>query len=954
MEESVSQTDATAQATQTTSPEPEQRSWWSETNEAVLEHFTVDPNRGLAPTAVSERQAQYGLNEFPAEEEPTLLERLIDAFSDPLALVLTFAASLSAGVGIASGESQDLQQAGWIMGIVVFMLVIEYITDRQAASELEKLKNLQKEMCTVIRDGQQLDIEATQVVPGDMLVLSEGSRVPADARVLRATNASVDEALLTGESIPKEKTTRPIPEDTPLDDRSNMVFSGTYVVSGNMLAVVIGTGLQTEFGKIWEQLNAAEEILTPLQQQLDTLGKFLLVGTIVVCVLILLIYVFVQGVAILDALLIAAALAIAFVPEALGAIIVITLALGVREMVQRHAIIRRLYAAEGLGSVSIVCTDKTGTITFGEMTPTHFWTLDTGEQLASQETLTQPVKAVNDLVDVVTYCNNYVGPSEAAMGKVVEMIGRELTAEYRLARQGEVPFSSARKMMSTVDKRDDDSLVMRTKGAVTKLLPRSTYIMHNNQPVPLTPALEDQIHAQTLRFEQEGYRVFGFAERNFTGDPETVDEDDEKDLVFLGLLALSDPARPEVRDTIQLLKGAGVTAKMVTGDSPNTALSIAKDIGLVSRDTTTDAIVTSVELEKEIESAHARIDADTSLSADQKRAARKDPVKYFSDEEIERITQSRIFARVTPTDKVTIVKAMQRGGSLTAMVGDGVNDAAAVKQANVGIAMVAGADLTKDVSDAILTGTYETIASAVRIGRTILYRTRLYTHALLSTNGAEIGLFILAAFAGWSLPLTAIQLLVINLSGDSWLSIALATEKEEQDVMEKPPRPSDEAVINRYMWFSIGLQSIIVTVLMAWAFVLGEQYADERGYSAETTLIIQQTAVFLMFMTQKILRSAFTARSLRFNLWEIGFFTNRWSLLAAALSVVLVLLAVYVLPVGMNAEAMSLYPQLFLLGLVPPIVEELVKYIRKRLPATPQPVEQHHPQMSLGASPSAS
>lgn len=949
----MSQTSAEAENMQ---QQTEQRQpWWSVETDDVLQHFAVDPIRGLAASEVTSRVEQYGYNEFPEDEPPTVLERFIEAFSDPLALVLTFAATLSAGVGIASGESQDLQQAGWIMGIVVFMLGIEYITDRQAASELEKLKNLQKEMCTVIRDGQQLDIEAARVVPGDILVLSEGSRVPADARVLRATNASVDEALLTGESIPKDKSPTVVSADTPLDDRSNMVFSGTYVVSGNMLAVATETGLKTEFGKIWEQLNAAEEILTPLQQQLDSLGKFLLAGTIVVCILILLIYVLVQGIAILDALLIAAALAIAFVPEALGAIIVITLALGVREMVQRHAIIRRLYAAEGLGSVSVVLTDKTGTITFGEMTPTHFWTFDTGEQLASKETLTQPVKAVQDLVDVVTYCNNYVGPSESAMGKVVAMVGREFTSEYRMARQGEVPFSSARKMMSTVDKRDDGSLIMRTKGAVTKLLPRSAYVIQNDQLVPLTPDIETQITEQTLRFEKEGYRVFGFAERDFDRDPETLSDADEKDLVFIGLLALSDPARPEVRDTIALLKGAGVTAKMVTGDSPNTALSIAKDIGLAAPDTEIDAVVTSVELEREIESAYQRIDADTSMSAAQKREAKKDPVKYFSTEEIERITQARIFARVTPTDKVTIVKAMQRGGSLTAMVGDGVNDAAAVKQANVGISMVSGADLTKDVSDAILTGTYETIASAVRIGRTILYRTRLYTHALLSTNGSEVGLFIVAAFAGWSIPLTAIQLLVINLAGDSWLSIALATEKEEKDVMEKQPRPAEEPVINRYMWFSIGLQSIIVTILMSIAFLLGEDFAEAEGFTGDEALAIQQTAVFMMFMTQKILRSAFTARSLNFNLWEIGFFTNRWSLIAAGITIVLVLLAIFVLPVGMNSAAVGLYPQLFFLGLVPPIVEELVKFIRKRMPSTPQATGSKQQTVStLEATPSTS
>ncbi len=907
-----------------------ENAWWSQSTDNVLEHLAVDPGEGLSDTEIQTRQEKHGYNELPEPDDESFWESLIDAFKDPLALILTFAAAVSTIVGLVNESTEELQQAGWIMGIVVFMLVVEYITDRSAQNELEKLKGMQKEICLVVRNGQRVEIEAREVVPGEVIVLSEGSRVPADSRIIQASNATVDEAILTGESVPKEKSVTPISADTPLDSRSNMVYSGTYVMTGSIMAIATATGIHTEFGKIWQQLEAAEETLTPLQQQLDVLGKFLWNATITVCVAVLLIYIVFQGTDPIEALLIAAALAIAFIPEALGAIIVIALALGVREMVQKHAIIRRIYAAEGLGSVSVICTDKTGTITFGSMTPTHLWTFDTGELLTKPENLDANRQHVSDLLDIVLYCNNLVGPSEKALGKLADLAKLEIKPEFIVKRKSEVPFNSTRKMMSTVNAGENGANIMRSKGAPFRIIDACSHTVQGEQIVLLTDDMKETINKQVLAFEQEGYRVFAFAQRELPAEMEIITEDDEKDLVFIGLISLSDPPRPEVKGTIQELNGAGVTAKMITGDSPNTALSISREIGLVAPEEQLDSIVTSLEIGKMVEEAKRRIDGDNTLSAEQKAQHKLTPAEHFTDAQVERINDAKVFARVTPTDKVTIVRAMQRAGRLTAMVGDGVNDAAAVKQANIGISMVDGAELTKDVSDVILTGTYEAISNAVSIGRTILQRARLYTHALLSTNGAEVGLFIVAALSGWSIPLTAVQLLVINLAGDSWLSIALATEKAEKNVMNRPARPANEPVINRYMRYSILVQSLIVTVLMSIAFLVAGDYADSEGLSGDNKLALQQTAVFITFMTQKILRSSFTARSLNYNLWQIGFFSNKWTLVSAFATLLLCVSAIYILPVGMTSEATPLAPQLCAMGLIPPIVEEAIKFVRQK------------------------
>lgn len=915
-------------------PPPTPKTWWAYTPDQVLTELDVELAQGLSDQTIAQRRARDGENKLPEEKKKTWIEALIEAFTDRLALILTAAAILNAVVHIAKGEYNELQQSAWIMGIVLFMTLVSYVTDRSADSALENLKNLQKEMANAIRKGQRVNLESSELVVGDVIELKTGDKVPADARVMREKDAMLNEAVLTGESLPIAKNADPLPAETTLAERDNMIFAGSFVTSGNLTAVVTATGTNTELGKIWEKLQQTEDTQTPLQKQLDQLGDLLTKATLILCVLIVLIYVVVQQYDILTALLVAVALAIAFIPEALGAIITIALALGTREMVGKKAIIRKLRAAEGLGSVSVICTDKTGTITFGEMKATHLWTHKTGALAVESASDRLKGEDLGRLMEVVRLCNNQSDASELALASLAEKSGHQISTQDAQTRAHEFPFSSATKWMGVVHP-DENGYALYVKGAPEILLGRCAFWHTADGEIPMTADLRREIEMQVKHFAVEGYRVLAFVDKSLSHDEFGKSDYEQEGLTFVGLVALSDPPRPEVSETVKLLNGAKITAKMITGDRPDTAVSIAKQVGLAPQDATEEYAVQGVALHAWIDEAKAKIEEhiakNPSMTDEDKKKVRHDVTAYFSDYQLTRLVESNVFARVTPEDKVVIIQALQRKGAISAMVGDGVNDAAALKQANVGIAMVNGADLAKNVSDVILTGTYSAIASAVRVGRTILYRARLYTHALLSTNGAEVGLFIVAALAGWSIPLTALQLLVINLLGDSWLSIALATEKEEKNVMNQPPRKSDEAVITRYMWWSIGLQSVLVTILMAIVFYFMGEYVKTLRVDDETRLAIQRTSIFILFMTQKILRSAFTARSLSFNIWEIGFFSNKWSLIAAAVTVGISVAAIYVLDIGMVPVETELLPYLFALGFIPPIVEELVKLARRGL-----------------------
>ncbi len=876
---------------------------WALEADSALQVFGTSSN-GLTVVEATARAAKHGPNSLPKEEEEPWWKALLAAFADKLALTLIGAALLSGGIGLYNNQTSELKTAALILGIVVFMALMAYYTDRQAGKALSKLQDLQQPYARVYRDGKLKEILSAQLVPGDIVLLQEGDKAPADGLVLTSESAKVNEALLTGESIPQTKQPGVIASDAPLGDRTNMVHTGSYVEAGSLTFMVTATGKNTQLGAIWLELQGTEEGETPLQAQLNKLGQYLMWGTLVVCIAVVGINVL-HGQDILHALIDAVALAIAFIPEALGAVITIALALGVNEMVAHQAIIRKLRAAEGLGSVSVICTDKTGTVTEGKMTATDIWLYGQDSlRVNSLQGFSHP--GYERLLQIAHLCNNLGNPTERALAELAALSGLEVTADSRKDRVFEVLFTSGRKMMSVVHGTGQRVRAL-TKGAPDRLVDACTYVMVNGDLVRMDTVHRTKIHDAVAAFEAKGYRVLAFADREV--DREISPDRVEEELVFAGLIALSDPARPEVRDTVRILGEAGITAVMITGDSPRTALAIAQDVGMLPQTATLRDVITGAELDQMVAAG----------------------IEKMTSGNIMRVARCRVFARTSPANKIQIVRILQRAGKLVAMCGDGVNDAPSLKQADVGIAMAGGTEITKEVSDVVLTGTYSAIAKAVEVGRTILYRTRLYTHALLSTNGAEVGLFIWAVSAGWVTPLTAVQLLVINVLGDAWLSIALATEKPEADVMRQLPRKSTDDIISRYMYFSIALQSVVTTVILAMAWVQAGNFALASGMSPESTTVMQRSVIFAVFMTQKILRSSFTARSLKYNIWEIGFFSNKWTVLAAVATVILTVVGLYIPWFGMVPLPAGLLSVLAL-GLIPPTVEELVKLIRKVVP----------------------
>jgi len=972
----------------TTTPPPAETAtiaWHSQSEEAVLERFDTDRQRGLSKAEAEKRLQQYGPNELQ-EKPPTPFWKLVVEQLSEFVVILLIIASL---ISFFLGETID---AVAIIAIVILNAVIGVIQESRAEASLSALKKMAAPDARVIRDGLRISIPTRELVPGDVVLLEAGNYVPADVRLIEAVNLRIEEAALTGESLPVEKRAGQVLEhDIPIGDRRNTAFSGTVVAHGRGMGVVVATALHTQLGLIAQMLQSVDEEDTPLQQRLDELGKQLSIGSVVVVAIVFVVALFNQtqlneifsngllaylrdyGENITEVFIIAVSLAIAAVPEGLPAVVTVTLALGMREMVKRHALIRKLASVETLGSASVICSDKTGTLTQNQMTAVRLWcdgeafeitgdgykpegrfihegdNLDFSEHPAVTTILWAGMLANDALLeesgrdeDKPTY--RMVGdPTEGAL--VVAAAKADLwrsDMERAFPRVAENPFDSERKTMSTLHEVKDASpqaspfndpqqasqYVLVVKGAPDVVIASCTHVQRlDDEASPLDEAMRTKITEANKSFANQALRVLAVAYRLVDEKPAEMTPGLEQGLVFIGLIGMIDPARPEVKPAIQRARVAGIRTVMITGDYPDTARAIATQIGLLRPE---GKVLPGAALDKLSEA-----------------------------ELLTAVKETDVFARVSPQHKVLIVDSLRKTGAVTAMTGDGVNDAPALKRSDIGVAMgIAGTDVAKESADMVLTDdNFASIVAAVEQGRIIYSNIRKFVFFLLSSNVAEIMIIFLATLAGLPTPLTAIQLLWLNLITDGAPALALALEKGDPDVMQRPPRPKDEPIVNGSMRLGIIIQTVAQTGAVLGAFVLGLLWHLEQGavippdmnpllylLEHDWTGVDVQTAETMAFVTLSLceLFRAYTVRSERASLFSIGIFSNRNMQYAVGLSIFLLLLVInipFLQPV-FNTHFLSVTEWLVVVGLalLPAVCEEFTKAYLRMTERGPQAV----------------
>lgn len=882
--------------------------WFTKSQESIIEEFGTDILNGLTHEEVAKRQEKYGLNKLEGKKKKTMFQMLLAQLNDVLIYILLAAAVIS----VILDEPSD---AIVIAVVVVINAVVGVIQESKAEKSLEALKQLATPKAIAKRNGELIEIPSEEIVPGDIVIIDAGRYIPCDIRLIETANLKVEESALTGESVPvdKDASINLESEDTPLGDQKNMAFMSTLATYGRGVGIAVATGMDTEIGKIAKMLDEQENELTPLQKKLAQLGKFLGAGAIIICLLMFVVGIL-RGNPTLEMLLIAISLAVAAIPEGLAAIVTIVLAIGVQKMIKKNAIVRKLPSVETLGSVNIVCSDKTGTLTQNKMTVMKYYadgilspinTMDI--KIPSHKLLLENMMLCND----ATYTENSKtgDPTEIAlleMGVKFNITTEELNKNHK--RVMEIPFESDRKLMTTVNKYNDEYYVM-TKGAIDNLLNICTKAYVNGKILPLTDDIKADIMSSSNAMSDDALRVLGGAFKVITSTEVEIDSL-EKDLIFIGLVGMIDPPREEVKDSIALCKQSGIKTIMITGDHKNTAFAIAKELGIAEDES---QAIFGTELDK------------------------------MSDEELSsKIDNLRVFARVSPEHKVRIVKAFKSKGNIVSMTGDGVNDAPSLKMADIGVAMgITGTDVAKGASDMVLTDdNFSTIVTAIEEGRNIFNNIKKSVLFLLSCNAGEIIALFFAIILGWEAPLLSIHILWVNLITDTLPALSLGMDPGDKDVMKEKPRDPDENLFAHGGGIKVLLNGLLIGLLTLTAFVIGaKMYTGTKNILplfpaniSEEALRHARTMAFVVLSVSQLFHS-FNMRHPDKSIFQLGLFSNKY-LIGAVIIGILLQDIVITVPFLRNVfNVYDLYMKDWLivgiLSVMPLVINEIAKLIKR-------------------------
>ena len=881
------------------------KKFYTQTTDEVLQELSVGAE-GLTTAQAQERLAKYGPNKLKEAEKPTLLQRFLAQLKDPMLIILLIAAGVSALTGMLANEN-EWAEVIIILAVVLLNAILGVFQESKAEAAIEALQTMTAATCKVLRDGKMVVLHSDELVPGDVVLLEAGDAVPADGRIIENASLKIEEAALTGESVPVNKMLEALgltegQDDVPLGDRKNMCYMGSTVVYGRGKAVITDTGMETEMGKIAGALAATEEEETPLQRKLGELGTMLSKMVLGICVFIFAFNLIMEGdfhlEVILDTFMVAVSLAVAAIPEGLATVVTVVLSIGVTNMSKRNAVIRRLTAVETLGCTQVICSDKTGTLTQNKMTVVdHVGETDlvaTAMALCSDANLNDENQAEGE-------------PTECALVNFAYSVGlHKADLEKATPRVDEAPFDSGRKMMSTVHDLGG-KFVQYTKGGPDVVLARCAYYYENGENKPMTDAKREEIMAANKAMADRALRVLAVAKRDWREKPsDNTPEFLEQDLVFLGLTGMIDPVRPEVKDAIEECRRAGIRAVMITGDHKDTAVAIAKELGII---TDASEAITGAELDD------------------------------ISDDDIcEFVKKYGVYARVQPEHKTRIVTAWKKNDAITAMTGDGVNDAPSIKSADIGVGMgITGTDVTKNVADMVLADdNFATIVSAVGEGRRIYDNIRKAIQFLLASNMSEVLGVFSASLMGFTL-LNPVHLLFINLVTDCFPALALGMEKAEPDTMNRPPRNSKEGIFAGGLFADIAYQGILVTLITVVAYLIGSYFEFGAGFFGKLREVGESghgmTMAFLTMSMCEIFHS-FNLRSQRKSIFTLK--THNAVLWAAMIGSLLLTTLVLEVPFIANAFGFTTigwdeYAIAMVLAVIVIPVVEVVKFFQRKL-----------------------